>query len=444
LYQTLKLEHVKTILVYPLYEQNVFYGSISFQECVSTQLWLKEEIDLLRVVSNIISNALERKRVLTKLEKSETRLKLAIDSAQECLWDLDIKTGLLFLSDIWYKKLGYDADEMKHTFSSWQKLIHPEDLAATLALVHKHFQGETELYEATYRVETKDGKWLWLLDHGMVVEWDADKKPVRAIGTSIDITNQKEIELQLKRALDTQYKLFSIIAHDLRGPIGNTLPIVEILTDCKELNEASRVALLKELNKSAKNTYDLLDNLLNWSRSQTNSISLRPVSFDLNKVIKKNVDLLACCADQKEITISVEMPDAISAYADVDTISSVFRNLISNAIKFTPNEGTISISAFDNGSQIEVEIADNGVGMEKDVVKTLFSSNQFNSTYGTNKEKGSGLGLVLCKDFVERNGGQIRVESTFGEGCKFNFTIPGIKTDRALTTQDLSKKNVDV
>lgn len=427
LYKIFNYQGVMAVLAYPLYMQDVIYGVIGFHECVSTSIWSTDEIDLMRAISNIISNALERKRVLSKLESSELRLKLAIDSARQVLWDLDVKTGRMDVNDVWYKMMGYDPKVDEANLSNWKSMIHPEDLSTTLDLINKHFNGETELYEATYRIRTKDGQWRWALDNGVVVQRDPDNKsPLRAIGTTIDITKQKETELKLTKSLETQNKLFSIIAHDLRGPISNTLPLIEMLTNEKDLDENSRAIFIEELKKSAKNTYDLLDNLLNWSRSQTNLITLQPQPINLNNIFKNNIDLLLSSASQKRISIKVNTTKDLFAFADINTLSLIVRNLLSNAIKFTHDNGCITISTLEKDSQIQIEIADNGIGMKKEVLDNLFASDLVNSTFGTNNEKGSGLGLALCKDFAERNGGQLRCESTLGKGSTFIITIPKI------------------
>ncbi len=428
MYKQLLIQGIRSILVYPLYVQDIFYGFIGFHECVSNKVWAEDEIDLLKTVSNIISNAIERKLVLKKLKDSELRLQLAIDSANEGIWDWNNTTGHVFYNDNWCRMLGYTPNEIAPNISSWEKLIHPDDLPRLKETLENHLDLKTEYYEAVCRLKTKDGNWKWILDHGMVIERNEHNKPLRTVGTHIDITRQKETELKLQESIDTKNKLFSIIAHDLRGPIGNFIPILDMISGDNELDKSTKKSLLDDMKKSTQTTYELLVNLLNWSRCQDNSISLMPSQFVLNKIISNNVELLTPTANQKSITIQVKTNKILSAFADSDSISLVVRNLLSNALKFTPNNGTITISAFDNDRQIEVEIEDNGIGMQKEVTDSLFKVKSFHSTPGTNFEKGSGLGLVLCKEFTERNGGQIRVESTLGKGSKFTFTLPKAHT----------------
>ena len=424
LYHILAPQEIKSVLAYPLYVQHLYYGFIGLDDCISNKTWTAEEIDLMRTVSNIIANAFERKQVLKKLEDSELRLTLAIQSANEGLWDWYNQTGYVYFSDIWCRMLGYEPNEIKQHISSWEKLTHPDDIPMIEESLNKHFNGESDYYETIHRLKAKDGGWKWIMDHGMVIQRDSNHKPVRMVGTHIDITKQKEIEQRLKELVETKDKLFSIIAHDLRGPIGSFLPILNILTSGEELDETTKNKFLEELKNASKNTFNLLENLLNWSRSQTNKITITPQNFEINSLINDNVELLRANANQKGISIGVAAEKSIVAYADMDSINLVIRNLLTNALKFTPTNGAIQIAAADRGNRIEVAISDTGIGMGKEIIGKLFRPNSFYSTRGTNKEKGAGIGLILCKDFVEKNGGKIRVESTPCQGSKFFFTIP--------------------
>jgi PAS domain S-box-containing protein len=424
IFALLEPQGIKSIIVYPLFVQNAFYGYLGLDECVNSRTWTIEELDLMHTISNIISNALERKRVLKKLENSELRLKLAMSSTNEGLWDWNNMTGSVYYSETWCRMLGYEPEEIEPNISSWEKLLHPEDKEMIMEALHKHLNGETESYETTHRLKTKDGNWKWILDHGLVVQRDIEGQPLRTIGTHIDVTRQKETEQQLQELLETKNKLFSIIAHDLRGPIGNFLPILEILTSEEGLEEDMKNEFLEDLKKSSITTFNLLDKLLLWSKSQTNTILLKPARFVINHLIYDNVELLSPSANQKTIKIAVKAEENLSVFADRDSINIVIRNLLSNAIKFTPNNGMITILARDSGEFIELEVADNGVGMKKEIADNLFKMKSFHSTYGTNYEKGSGIGLILCKDFVGKNGGEIRVESAPDQGSRFIFTIP--------------------
>lgn len=288
-------------------------------------------------------------------------------------------------------------------------------------------------WTGTFHNKKKDGSLYWE-SASVAPILDVKGKITNYLAIKEDITEQKKAqdeliasEAKLKEANATKDKLFSIIAHDLRGPIGNFQPVLELLTTEENLDEADRRALMEGLLQGSKTAFELLENLLSWAKSQSNRIELKPVYFYINETISHNVDLLQSTANQKEIKIEVKADDGLTAFADPDSINLVIRNLLSNAIKFTRNHGAITILAQDSGPWIEVAVEDNGVGINQEVMAKLFSINSSHTSSGTNQEKGSGLGLVLCKDFVEKNGGEIRVESVLGEGSKFTFTVPKIE-----------------
>ena len=233
------------------------------------------------------------------------------------------------------------------------------------------------------------------------------------------IAEQAEALEKANAAKDT---LFSIIAHDLRGPVGSLSQGLELLAESDKQSEEFRRKVFYELLKSAKTTYLLLDNLLKWARSQTGNITLVPASHPAVGLIQGVVNELQPLASRKGITILTRADGGLKVMADQETISIVLRNLISNAIKFTPDGGTITVSAAQAGDSVEMAIRDTGVGIKAESLATLF--NVGFTTYGTNREKGSGLGLPLCKDFIERNGGTLQVESVEGEGSRFWFTLP--------------------
>lgn len=426
IYQILAPQEIKSILVYPLYVQKSFYGFIGFDECVMNKMWTNDELDLLRTVSNIISSAFERTQTLKQLENSELRLKLAIESANEGLWDWNIKTGKVYFNEIWCSMLGYTQYEIEPSVSSWEKLLHPDDLEHVNNLLNEHLNGNSEYYETIHRLKTKDGNWKWILDHGKVVTRDSNNYPLRAIGTHIDITKQKLVEEELKNLIITKDKLFSIIAHDLRGPIGNFLPVLDFLIKHNDLNDSLKSQILEELKKNSRNTFNLLENLLSWSKSQTDQIKLNPSHLNLYELVNDNILLYKTSFVQKSIEIKNLIDKDSFVYADQDSINIVIRNLINNAIKFTNENGTICLSSYNNETHTYVEISDNGIGIKKEILDTLFNNNSFFSSAGTNKEKGTGLGLVLCKDFIDKNGGTIFAESTPGKGSKFVFSLPRV------------------
>jgi len=230
---------------------------------------------------------------------------------------------------------------------------------------------------------------------------------------------------ELNELNHTKDKLFSIIGHDLGNQFNIILGFLEILvSDFKKLDAGKVEYHLNNINKSARHAYELLENLLTWSRMQTKSIQYNPDILNVNAKITESIDLLEGAYTNKNIKIKVIAKEEIVVYADVNMFSAVFRNLVSNAIKFTHGNGNISIYIQRKEDFCEIKVKDSGVGISAENIQKIFRIDSSHSTLGTNGEKGTGLGLILCKEFVEKHGGKIRVESVVGKGSQFVFTLP--------------------
>ncbi len=246
----------------------------------------------------------------------------------------------------------------------------------------------------------------------------------QAIERTRHATEIQKIADELQLLNNTKDKFFSIIAHDLRNPFITILGFTDLLlTDYKELDESEIMFYLEEMKKSAEISHNLLQNLLQWSRSQTGRIEFLPTKLNLKNLVNVNLELLQPSAANKEIVIKSEVED-VNVMADEDMLNTIIRNLITNAIKFTPKGGMITIASKETGKYAEVSVSDTGVGMNEETVTNLFKLDSTHSTLGTNNEAGTGLGLILCKEFVEKQGGKIWVESTLNIGSKFIFYLP--------------------
>ncbi len=238
-----------------------------------------------------------------------------------------------------------------------------------------------------------------------------------------DKVEQRTKELSIANA--SKDKFFSIIAHDLKSPFNALFGLTDFLIGSwDEIDETTKLELITDLQHSSKVTYNLLQNLLEWSRSQTGNIKIEAIEFDAAEVIAENVDILEGQADNKQIKIENGVQEKTVCYADVNMISTVFRNIISNALKFTHKKGKIEIGVAKTPSHNEFFVKDNGIGMNEDTLSKLFKITEKVKRNGTANEEGTGLGLILCKEFIEQNNGSIRVESTVNEGTSFYVTVP--------------------
>lgn len=253
-----------------------------------------------------------------------------------------------------------------------------------------------------------------------------------ALQSELIVAKEKaeENEIQLRELNATKDKLFSIIAHDLRSPFNSILGFSELLIENVKKNEAAETEeFLSIINLLAKNTLVLLDNLLIWANSQTGQINFKPEKLILSSIIQNILDISISNAKIKNISLSYMQSGDIEVYADKNMLETVLRNLISNAIKFTKPGGKIKVFAISEQNQAEISISDNGVGMNDETRKKLFKISENIPSVGTAEEKGSGLGLVLCKEFVEKLGGNVWVESEKGKGSDFKFTLPLNKSE---------------
>ncbi|WP_024481308.1 tetratricopeptide repeat-containing sensor histidine kinase [Cellulophaga baltica] len=237
------------------------------------------------------------------------------------------------------------------------------------------------------------------------------------------ITLEKS-EKTLKYANETQEKLFSIISHDLKSPI-NALKNLLLLIKNGDIEPKDFLNFVPKLYSDVDAMSFTLNNLLTWSKSQMNGFVNKPISFQIHEKVNSSIQLLQENANQKKIAIVNNVPTSAEIYCDVNQFNLIVRNLVTNGIKFTPSGGEIRIHADEKNQFWEISIKDNGVGISPEVLKKLFKPDSaLHSTYGTNKEKGTGLGLLLCKEMVEKNGGKISVESIPNEGTTFYFTMP--------------------
>ena len=234
---------------------------------------------------------------------------------------------------------------------------------------------------------------------------------------------QAKRELQTLNA--TKDKFFSIIAHDLRSPFTALLGLTELIAQrIDHYTQEEILQIAEELHTSAESIHALIENLLTWSRIQRGMIEYAPGAISLNEIANHNVLLLQLRTTQKQIALVTQVHDEITAYADYYMVNTILRNLLSNAFKFTDAGGTITLSIRQKHHLVEIVVTDTGIGIPEGDLPKLFRIDVRYSRSGTSGEQGTGLGLILCKEMVEKNGGQIWVESEVGKGSTFTFTLP--------------------
>ena len=276
--------------------------------------------------------------------------------------------------------------------------------------------------------------------------WDRDdliltvREAIRSFLQELEI-RQKNIELQeindnleklveertseLAKANATKDKFFSIIAHDLKNSFNGLLGYSNILlTDFDSFEDSDKISMISAIKQVSENTYKLLQNLLDWARVQTGVITFTPSEVHLISLLQDEFSIQKRLAEQKNISLIFKAEEELKVVADQNMISTVVRNLLSNAVKYTPKGGSIRLSLYKEGDMAVISILDTGIGMSQENVNKLFKVNENYKTYGTDNEEGTGLGLILCKEFIEKNNGVIEVLSELNVGTETRFRLP--------------------
>lgn len=365
----------------------------------------------------------------TNIYNDAELFRLGFENANIGMCLVDLKGNIFKVNEQMSKIFGFSNDELEQM--NVIDISHPDFNTVSSKFIKNATEGTELNTEFEKKYFHKNGSILTCLVKSSSV-MDKNNNILFFISHIQDITDKKNAEIilhkqkeELQKLNSEKDKFFSIIAHDLMNPFNSIISFSNLLEEQIKSKEYDEIELFsKIIQQSSQRAMNLLINLMEWSQSQTGRMEFNPIHFDLDHLISEIILLFSEIAKQKCITIekSITLPTEI--FGDRNMLSAVLRNLISNAIKFTKLDGKIIISAIKNGSNIDVSICDNGVGIEQKRVEKLFQLTENYSTLGTEKEKGTGLGLILCKEFVEKHDGEIWVESEVGKGTSINFSIP--------------------
>lgn len=399
--------------------------------------WLSvKNVPLLNVNGDItgvigtVYDITERKELEESLKNINERFVLATTAAYISVWEYDLNTDIIQIDDNFNKMIGINAENYRIENEQFIKFIHPDDIDYIRLNTIKAIKSD-ESVKFEFRIIRLDGKIRNIRAYGKIVK-DQNNKPVKFIGVNRDITDSRNAELSLKEderlllQLNADKDRFiSILSHDLKGPFNNLLGLSDVLTESiHQLHNDEIESLANQINTTVRSTSNLLEDLLMWARTQQGKITFNPQLLSIGDICHNVLEPLNPLADAKTITINYSAPDGTMIFADIDMIKTVLRNLVSNAIKFTNIGGAININAEETPENITISVADNGIGIAPGDLTKLFNITEVLSTKGTANEKGTGLGLLLCKEFVEKHGGKIWVKSEVGKGSDFRFTLP--------------------
>jgi len=401
-------------------------GQIIDLEVSISYVYIESEENFIIIARDITQKKIEA----MQLARSEALLSEAEAIAHFGSWEFDLATQKITWSKELYRIYEFDPDTTTPTLELITSIMKSDDIDI-LKQVGDKAVNEGIPYNIEYEIITLSGNRKILEGRGRPV-YDKDGKIIKIVGTVMDITEKKLAQIKLEQYLEelkeanaTKDKFFSIIAHDLKNPFGALKNLTEILKDMyNEFSEEEKTEIISEMYKSAHKVYELLENLLTWSRSQRGKIEFQPEETNLKLIIYNSFELLKEAANKKNIKLTDATPDEFIINCDVNMITTVVRNLVSNAIKFTPEGGEIKIFTEENDQEVIVSVQDSGIGIAKEDIAKLFRIDVHHTTIGTSDEKGTGLGLILCKEFIDKHNGRIWVESEPGRGATFKFALP--------------------
>ncbi len=375
-------------------------------------------------VSFTSNDITERKLAEQALRESEELFKQIAENINAVLYVYNPGSNkFLYVSPAFKKIWEMPLDKVMRNAGEFIKLVHPNDIKEFNEAVRKEME-EKVYFNKEYRIVMPDGRIKWIHSRNFPV-YNQAGKPYRTVGIAENRTHLKEIEQKLRQANATKDKLLSIIGHDLKNPLSNIIGFTDLLEKHFDdsLNEKAK-NFIHIINQSAHSLYSLIINLLTWSRSQRKLIQTHPEMYYLYPMVDNCLVTQHHAAHKKHIELVNAVPEKIKVYADKNLITTVVRNLISNAVKFTEQNGTITVGAEQNNKSVIVSVRDTGIGMDTETANNIFQFNKLNTRQGTDGEKGTGLGLIICKEFVEQNQGEIWVESSVGKGTTFYFSLP--------------------
>lgn len=368
-----------------------------------------------------------------ELDKAKKQLELFLEGSNDGTWDFDVLNQKLIVNLQYRRQLGYEDDENAFTKpSDFVKVICDDENKEKFQMFYDNVkEGKIDMINEELKVRCKDGSIKWMVVK-CVVKRDENGRPIRVAGVNTDISERKAYEEtlnrkseELQKANDTKNMFISIIAHDLRNPFNAIIGLTEILRKREAvINDPKANELSGIILQSAKTTYEMLNNLLLWCRSQQNTIAFEPETLNLHNTVDEALSEVKGQAQKKHIMLINRTSSSDTIWADAQMLQTVIRNITVNSVKYTNEGGLITVAAEQNPEFTDLIIEDNGIGMSQETVDKLLVVSRNRSTAGTAGEQGSGMGLLICKEFLNRHNGHIKIESEIGKGSKFIISFP--------------------
>jgi PAS domain S-box-containing protein len=406
-------------------------------------------------VKLIIGNAqdiTDRKITEAALRASDQRWQFALESAGDGIWDWNVETNEVFYSRQWKFMLGYADDEIENRFESWEKLVHPDDLAQSYKDINKCLNIETLIYENEHRLRCKDGSYKWILARGKAIEWGANGRVLRMMGTHTDLSARKQADIQLQqineeliRATKLKDEFLANMSHELRTPLNSILGLSNALGEqiLGSLNER-QIKAIGTVESSGEHLLSLINDILDLSKISSGMMELNTESVSVKNLCDSSLVFVRQQAFQKKVQLNSNIPKNINKInVEERRIRQVLINLLTNAVKFTPSGGQVNLIVavgggdtwqgeatipqrikLMNSPMIVFQVVDTGIGIAPKDLQRLFQPFVQVSSSLNRQYEGTGLGLALVKQIVELHGGQVMAESEIGKGSSFSVALP--------------------
>lgn len=402
------------------YNLTVGAGTDLFFEAICFPLQVKFENK--RSVMIQIKNITDKIAVEKALLNSETHFRSIYESTNVGIAIKDDQGYYIAANKAFENILGYTQDEL--TQIHFSHFVPPEDLEYALLVYKQLMTNQLDKYTLEKPITTKSGNTIWGNVNISAIR-DTNNKTTGCISVLVDVTERCLHEEKLKNLNATKDKFFSIISHDLQDPLIGIGGLGEILKERVDTIENwERDKIIRWIIEGSQTAQNLLTNLLEWSRSQSNQIELHSTQLNLFELVENNIQISKNLAEYKRVSILNTIPEYFSVWLDINILDTIIRNLITNAIKFSHSDSVVVISISTEGNDCIVSIKDSGIGMTPAQLEKLFIPSRKASTPGTSNERGAGVGLILCKEFIDKYNGRIWATSIPNEGSVFNFSIP--------------------
>ncbi|MEN0021013.1 MAG: PAS domain-containing protein, partial [Planctomycetota bacterium] len=370
---------------------------------------------------------------ITERRYAERRLNASLTASQVGMWEWDMLTDVTHFSDTWFTMLGYEPNELPHTFQTWADLVHPDELDGAQQAIRDHLDGKTDVYAAELRMRHKKGHWHWIATTGSVIDRDDDGNPTVLHGVHFDISKLKQTEAQLtaardeaQAASDAKGDFIANVSHEVRTPMTAILGFTDLMAD-EHAPADERRAHAAIVRRNGQHLLHVLNDILDLSKIEAGRLAIENLPTDPADIVRDVAAVFAPRAAKKQIALNVEIdadhPSAINS--DPTRLQQIIANLVSNAVKFT-DEGSVTVRAgLDpaDHSRIRIEVADTGIGLEPEHIDRVFKPFNQADTSTTRKFGGSGLGLAIARRLANLLGGDLTVRSTPGQGSTFTATV---------------------